>query len=68
MMSKIREGDYILITDEYHDRYLEIGKVIEVKNYPHSDDVNFYRVKHAIGCETYTYELEDMCKVLMFKR
>lgn len=68
MMRRIREGDYILITNKNNDKYLQIGEVIEIQNYPHSDDVKFCHVQFANEIEQYNYNLEDMCKVLMFER
>lgn len=67
MYRRIRENDYILITDDNSSHYLQIGQVIEVQNYPHSDDVQLYRVQFADTIWIYDYNLEDCCKVLMFK-
>lgn len=68
MRKRIKRKDYILITDDTQDRYLQIGEVIEVQNYPHSDDVQLYRVKFIDEVVEYKYTLEDECKVLMLER
>lgn len=68
MRRRIREGDYILMTSDLSSRYLQIGEVIEVKNYPHSNDVMFYRIRFNDTIMEYSYEVEDALKVLMFER
>ena len=65
MMRRIREGDYILITNKNEEKYLQIGEVIKIQNYPRSDDVLFYRVQFVDEIYDYTYSLEKICKVLM---
>lgn len=67
MTRRLRERDYILITDVMRDRYLQIGKVIKVQNYPHSDDIQLYRVQFIDSICEYDDSLEDKCRVLMFK-
>jgi hypothetical protein len=67
MQNRIREGDLIVITDKNEDKYLQIGQVNEIQNYPHSDDVNYYRVQFADEICEYRY-LEEICKVLMIER
>ena len=68
MMRRIRNNDFILITDKNENRYLQIGQIVEIQNYPHSDDVKFYHVQFIDGIEEYNYNLEDMCKVLEEKQ
>ena len=68
MYRRIRERDFILITDNTQEKYLQIGRVIEIKNYPHSDDVQLYRVEFTDGIYDYDYNLEDICRVLMLER
>ena len=68
MFRRIRKGDCILITDNTQERYLQIGRVIEVKNYPHSDDVQLYRVEFTDKIYDYDYNLEVICRVLMLER
>lgn len=68
MYRRVRERDFILITDHTQEKYLQIGRVIEVKNYPHSDDVQLYRVEFADRICEYDYNLEDICRVLMLER
>ena len=68
MFRRIRENDFILITDSSEDRFLQIGKVIEVQNYPHSDNVQLYRVQFVDEVCEYNYNLEYICKVLMLER
>lgn len=67
-MRRIREGDYILITNKNEEKYLQIGEVIKIQNYPCSDDVLFYRVQFVDEIYDYTYSLENICKVLMVER
>lgn len=68
MYRRIRERDFILITDNTQEKYLQIGQVIEVKNYPRSDDVQLYRVKFTDRICEYDCNLENICKVLMLER
>jgi hypothetical protein len=68
MRKRIRRGDYILVTDDMSSRYLQIGEVIEIKYYPHSDDVMIYRVRFNDDVHEYGYSFEDSCKVLMVER
>ena len=68
MRRQIREGDYILMTSNLSSHYLQIGEVIEVENYPHSNDVLLYRIRFNDTIMEYSYEIEDDLKVLMFER
>lgn len=67
MHTRIRERDLIIITDKNECKYLQVGQVIEIQNYPHSDDVDRYCVQFADEIREYRY-LEDICKVLMVER
>lgn len=68
MVRRIRERDFILITDNNQEKYLQIGQVINIRNYPRSNDVQFYRVQFADEVCEYDYTLENICKVLMLER
>ena len=65
MHKKIKEKDFILIIDDTEEKYLQIGEVIEVKNYPHSDDVMNYIVRFKDEICKYDYDLEYISRVLM---
>ena len=67
MQRRMRERDLIIITDNNDGKYLQIGQIIEIQNYPHSDDVDYYRVQFANEIREYRY-LENICKVLMAER
>lgn len=68
MRRRIRRGDYILVTNDISSRYLQIGEVIEIKYYPHSDDVMSYKIQFSDTVAEYGYDFEDSCKVLMVDR
>jgi hypothetical protein len=68
MKRQIEQGDYILIIDDKDYRYLQIGEVVEVQFYSHSNDVESYRIKFNDNIVVYDYNLEDDCKVLMLER
>lgn len=68
MFGRIRKGDYVLITDNTQEEYLQIGQVITVQHYTCSDDVMFYRVQFIDKICEYTDSLKDKCKVIKFER
>ena len=68
MRKQIRQDDYILITNDKDYRYLQIGKIVEVEYYSHSNDVESYKVQFNDNIVVYDYNLEDDCRVLMLER
>lgn len=71
---KIRQGDFILITDPRESsRYLKIGEVTNIEFY-HDGSVKEYTVRFGYDYDTsqedlewYNYELSDICKILQFE-
>ena len=68
MRKQIRQGDYVLVTNDISSKYLQVGEIIKVEYYPHSDDVKLYRIRFNGGVVEYGYSFEDDCKVLMLER
>ena len=67
-MRRIKEKDYILITDNGSSEYLQIGEVIDIEYFPHSDDVKTYKVQFIDKIYEYDNTLEYTCKILMIER
>lgn len=64
----VRRGDYILITDAEHERYLQIGEVVDIDYYSFGDYVLSYKIQFADGVAEYDWHFEDCYKVLVFER
>jgi hypothetical protein len=65
----IRSGDYILVTDAEHKRYLQIGEVIDIEySYDYGYDFESCKVQFADSIDEYDWHFEDCYKVLMFER
>lgn len=70
----VREGDYILITDQREsNRYLKVGEVINIE-YDYDGDIKECTVRFGYNYETseedlswYRYDLPEMCRVLKFE-
>lgn len=63
----VNQYDYVLITTERNERYLQIGQVI---GYDSDDDgdIKWYFVKFGDGeTVTFKYDLPEICKVLILK-
>ena len=64
----IRSGDYILITDESHKRYLQIGEVVDINYYQYDNAVESYKVRFIDGIDEYDWHFEDCYKRLILDR
>ena len=64
----LRSGDYILITDESHKRYLQIGEVIDVDYYSFENYIASYKVQFADGIEEYDWHFEGCYRRLILER
>ena len=64
----LRSGDYILITDESHKRYLQIGEVIDIDYCSYDDYIYSYKVRFIDGVEEYNWRFKDCCRRLILER
>lgn len=68
IMLRIRNGDYILVTDETHKRYLQIGEIVDIDYYAHSDCIFSCKVKFADGIDDYDWHFDDCFRRLILER
>ena len=64
----LRSGDYILITDESHKRYLQIGEVVDIDYYSFDNYIFSYKVQFADGIDEYDYYFEGCYRRLILER
>lgn len=64
----LRSGDYILITDEEHKRYLQIGEVVDVDYYKYDNFIQSYKVRFVDGIDEYDWHFEGCYKRLILDR
>ena len=64
----LRSGDYILVTDTEHKRYLQIGEVIDIDYYPYDNFIQLYRVRFVDGVDEYDWHFERCYKRLIVDR
>jgi len=62
----LRSGDYILITDESHKRYLQIGEIVDIDYYLYG--VESYKVRFIDGVDEYDWRFEDCYRKLILER
>lgn len=62
----LRCGDYILVTDESHKRYLQIGEVIDIDYYLYG--IESYKVRFIDGVDEYDWHFEDCYRKLILER
>ena len=64
----VRRGDYILVVDATHKRYLQIGEVIDIDYYAYDNYILSYKIQFVDGVEEYDWHFEDCYKVLILER
>lgn len=64
----LRNGDYILVTDETHKRYLQIGEVIDVDYYAGENYIYSLKVRFIDGVDEYDWHFEDCYRRLILER
>lgn len=67
-MSRIRMGDYILVTCESHERYLQIGEVVDIDYYAYDDCIYSIKVRFIDGVDEYDWHFEDCYRRLILER
>lgn len=72
-MKILKQGDYILITDQYDSNFLKIGEIVDIDYYP-GGGIKEYTVLFGYSYETsseeldwFDYNLSDKCRVLQFE-
>lgn len=71
MNMRIREGDFVLITDVDDKFYLQIGEVIDVNYDYYSHDFESASVRFAYDKShpiEYGYDFSEKCSVVVFER
>ena len=64
----VKRGDYILVTDAEHERYLQIGEIVNIDCYPYDGYIMSYEIRFADGVAGYDWRFADSYKVLAFER
>ena len=68
MKKSLTEGDFVLMTNKFSTHYLDIGEVLEIEYFPHSNDICLYRIQFGDTIKEYGYQVRDDLKVLMFEK